>query len=431
MLGQSGHFLFQMMLFWTLGSEHFGRIGLAHVLFQSIIFIADLGYSTFFLRIPVSSANWLSAWRVSLGLRLLAILILYSSSVLFWHFRYGADDFAFEYLLWCGLPALFATWNISSSLLADRKTILAFIVQQMPWIVVCLSFYFLFYLPGGDPGKIIKYASFSLGLGFFIQFLFCIKHSSSWLFLLPSFKFRNDRLLQSSVYLSIPSLLGVINERLTAFFLELLAPWFLSAFLLVTQLLSGISGALTQLNRVVISKFTGYISLSTHYSLWQQHFFLIVALTLFFVAVVAFFFPPFGNDVWKMQLLLIAYWVLAYFGGGVSAVMLANHQDRDLFRLVILGFGISMPLQLLAFHLESPIFLMVARVIGTLWMLYFGCKHAQLHGKWYGVGLSFIFCILVFSNNNYLILLTALACAVFAFFCIREIKLIKQKLNVN
>ncbi len=56
--GQIANLLFQLLLLQQLGQQLYAEVGLAHLLILSTLFIADLGYSTLFLRESPDAPGW-------------------------------------------------------------------------------------------------------------------------------------------------------------------------------------------------------------------------------------------------------------------------------------------------------------------------------------------------------------------------------------
>ena len=59
-IGQLANLAFQIVLLKTLGATTYAVVGLAHLLLLTLIFLADLGYASLFLREDRNASHWLA-----------------------------------------------------------------------------------------------------------------------------------------------------------------------------------------------------------------------------------------------------------------------------------------------------------------------------------------------------------------------------------
>ncbi|KAF1705797.1 hypothetical protein CSC70_13895, partial [Pseudoxanthomonas kalamensis DSM 18571] len=75
-LGQGCALLFQWLLLRRFGLQGYGDVGLAHLGLVTVLFLADLGCASLFLREDPAAPGWNARWRQALWHRLLATVVL-------------------------------------------------------------------------------------------------------------------------------------------------------------------------------------------------------------------------------------------------------------------------------------------------------------------------------------------------------------------
>lgn len=350
--GQAFNLAFQLLLLRALGAQDYGRVGLAHLAFTTLIFVCDLGYGLFFLRERPDAPQWQNTWRTALGHRLLATIIGFAGLLGFWLMRYGSSDIGLFYLLAVIPAALAALINFSASLLAAGQQAIGFTLQQIAWPVAALCFVIGEVLHLALPTPLLAGASISVG--YLVQAAVNLRVIARFdhgrqasALLLPRFGPGGQRILKASLTISLLGFLGVANDRLTAFLLEDTALSFLPAYLLLGQVLGGASGVLAQFNRLLVAhEADGHDSTSPVRIL---NGLLLTPMSLLFLLIVT----GCHAGCWKLQpawlqlgLPVLLDWTLSAIGGCMAAVLIGRHMENKLARVILLGVSFSIVAQL-------------------------------------------------------------------------------------
>jgi hypothetical protein len=383
--GQMFNLGFQLLLLRALGQQEYGRVGLAHVTFLTILFVGDLGYGLFFLREPPRSDRWRMLWRLALGHRLIATTLMFAVVMLFWIVRYGTSDAGLIYLAATGMAALAALVNLSAPLLAAGRNVSGFALQQIAWPVATCCFalvwsaHMLTLSPVLLAGECVCVGYLLQAMANLVVFRSFIRNGESAAsgftlrfgdLLVPSVGRGGGRMLMDSLHISVLGFLGVINERLTAFLIENLASGFLPAYLLLGQALGGASGALAQFNRLLVAgEADGHDGPTAIYVLRG----LLLAPMSLLCLVVSL---TCSGDCWnvpaqwvQLALPVLFDWTIAGVGGAIAAILIGRHQERQLARALATGVAVSIAAQLSGAWLGSPDVVLWARITGGVVVL--------------------------------------------------------------
>lgn len=385
--GQIANLLFQLLLLQQLGQSLYAEVGLAHLLVLSTLFIADLGYSSLFLRESPDEPGWNMRWRQALLHRLTLTLLLDALAVLGWLVTQGADSDGFAYLL-SALPAtLFGLVNYSAPLLAQGRRNTGFLLQQVAWptALTASAILLLAEIPLGA-----SLAGALMSLGFAAQAIFNLLIFGRPQLLLPSIGKHESSMMGSALQLSMMGIAGTLHERLTPFLIAQLAPSFTATYLLLGHALNGASGIFNQFNRLVLveakgsgSRWAGYLSTLLLAGLALASLMLLTVRTLW----------PDIAPLQTLNLLLpvLMGWTFITLGGLASALAIGRGQERQLLRIVIVGLLVSAFVQFSALAFESATSLLWGRaliMLGVTLITLHLCQHT----------LSFSSCLLLLST---------------------------------
>lgn len=366
--GQAFNFLFQVLLLRLLGGEQYGPVGLAHLLLVTVIFLADLGYASLFLRDPPSSPGWAERWREAFGHRLLATLLLDLAIVAGWGLFDDLSGAGGLYLL----GVLPATWlgliNYSAPLLAEGRRLQGLALAQIAWPASCLLWLLTTHLPLAPALE----AALAVSGGFLLQATVQLAVMRQPRLLLPIWTLRSE-LLRAAMHMSATTVVGTLHDRLTPFLLAPLAPSFLPSYLLLGHLLAGLSGVCSQASRLLIT-----LPPEGAGATWTMRLASLVLLaTLAGVLLgggLLAAWPVLPYEHWPLMIPALLSWCFSSSGGFLAALMIAARRERLLAQVVISGLLASAAAQLAGYALESPDLLLWSRVFGTAAILAYSLR---------------------------------------------------------
>jgi len=338
-------------------------VGLAHLGLTTVLFLADLGYASLFLREESATPEWEARWRQALRHRLLATLALDLAWVVAagWSWRWRGEGFGYVLAV---LPAtLFGLVGYSAPLLAQGRRLQGFAVQQVAMPVAILAWLLLRPLPGcGGGGG----AGIAVSIGYLVQALVNTAVFAAPLRLLWPQRGKGRRLLGTAVQLSLLGIVGTLHDRLTPLLLATVAPAFLPMYLFLGYLINGASGVFNQFNRLLLAE-----AASEAGRRWAQ---LLISLVLGGAALGALLLPL-ATDAWgsaaQRAWLPWATPVLAggatvLLSGVLSALLIGLHRERTLLRLLLVGLLCSALLQMAAAAWSAPQLLLWGRLLCLL-----------------------------------------------------------------
>lgn len=387
-LGQSANFLFQLRLLDQLGPLQYGETGLAHLLLVTLIFLADLGYSTLFLRETGGSASWRDLWRCALGHRLLATLALLVSTLFAWQL-WGSAGASHEYLMWAAPACVFALFNYSSPMIAEGRRLAGLLVAQVAWPTALIVWLLL---PLSLPLPVAARAGLAFTLGYLLQALVsvaCSRQLHIWLPLVGKGQ------IGAALRLSLIGVCGTLHERLTPFLLAPLAPAFLPLLLILNHLLSGLSGVQAQLARLFMPAADTVpgrhrIIDAASLLLWGS------ALALLAITLSQGLRLFVEQRVWlQPAAILVLAWGISASSGFLATLLISARREGSLLKLLMTGMTGSSLLQAGAAWIGSADAVLWARLIGVAFMVAWLLKLLKLRPGawgWTALGLSLLVC---------------------------------------
>lgn len=366
-LGQASNFLFQLALLKAFGMGGYGAVGLAHLLVLTILFVGDLGYSSTFLREDPAEIGWELRWRQALMHRLVLTILLDCLAVLVWTGLYDTASDGFGYLLGALPTTLLGLVNYSAPLLAQRRQPQGILVQQMAWPCALLGLWLLNRrdISGFLAGSIVS-------IGFFLQAIGNVVIFGRLRLLWPQFKCSKQGwgMLRSALHISLMGVAGTLHDRLTPFLLAQIAPAFLPIYLLIGQLLNGVSGVFNQFNRLLLVRAKS--SAGMH---WTMILATLISLCMaigfqLLLGVVSSWGTP-QEQAWLGLLFpVLLAWVGSTVGSMLAAILIGRGLERELLRLILTGLLGSTILQMLALSFESPEGLLWGRLLAITGMVW-------------------------------------------------------------
>ncbi len=361
--GQVANFVFQLLLLDQLGPSQYGEAGLAHLALITLIFLADLGYSSLFLREVRSSINWQHTWRYALGHRLFATLVLLAVVTLGWQV-WGSTGAGRDYLFWAIPACLFALVNYSSPMIAEGRSLAGLLVAQVAWPSALLIWWLLPAESGLSPAAT---AGLAFSLGYLAQALTSLacsrRHLSLWL---PK---AGKGQIGAALHLSLIGICGTLHDRLTPFLLAPLAPGFLPLLLILNHIMSGLSGIQAQLARLLLPgadtpQGQRKIVNSASLLMWATVVALLIGILLQDLPMLA------EQRQWLAPAAtLVLAWGVSASSGFFATSLIGARQEKPLLRVLMAGMICSALLQICAAWIGSADYLAGARLLGMLAML--------------------------------------------------------------
>ncbi|ADX45019.1 hypothetical protein Acav_1097 [Paracidovorax avenae ATCC 19860] len=362
-LGQGCTLLFQWLLLRQFGMHGYGVVGLAHLGLLTVLFLADLGYASLFLREDPASAGWAVRWRQALWHRLLATLVLDLAWVAGAWWQWHGQGAGFAYLL-AVLPAtLLGLVGYSAPLLAQGRRLAGFCVQQVAMPVAIVAWLALRDQPGWEGGM---GAGMAVSLGYLVQAIANMAVFGAQPGLLRPALNGGGPMLGAALRLSALGITGTLHDRLTPFLLASVAPAFLPVYLFLGYLVNGASGVFNQFNRLLLAD-----ARNDPAARWTRALVsLVLGLSalgaqLLLLAVAAWGTP--AQQVWlPWAMPVLAAGAVVLFSGVLSAQLIGRHRESALLRILVCGLVCSALLQLAAAAWPAPLMLLWGRLLCVL-----------------------------------------------------------------
>lgn len=358
-LGQVANFIFQLRLLDQLGAPVYGSVGLAHLLLISLIFLADMGYSSLFLREPRDSADWNHTWKCALGHRMIATLALLAIAVIGWAI-WSDDAPSLDYLTYAAAGCLFAQFNYSAPMIVEGKRLRGLLVAQTAWPCALVTWWLIQQATALSPAAS---AGLAVSLGYLAQAIIsilCSRQLQLW------FPRMGKGQLNSAFHLSLLGVWGTLHDRLTPFLLAPLAPSFLPFFLILNHILSGLSGVIAQFSRLLLpeakqSQGSANVLSSASLALWGT------AATLLLVSLLSNIDLLSSHIAWlELGVIVLLAWGIATSSGLLTLLLISAQQEQPLTKVLGIGMVFSTLLQVLAAWIGDSNYLLWARTIGLL-----------------------------------------------------------------
>lgn len=357
--GQVANLLFQLYLLKLIGAAEYGTVGLAHLLLITLIFLADLGYSSLFLREPIRTADWQCGWRCALGHRLIATLVLLALAITGW-LLFGSEGSSRHYLLSAAPACVFAQFNFSSPTIAAGQRLTGLLLGQIAWPAALLCWWMLH---SNLSLAATTTAGLSVSLGYLLQAIANIAYSRRAILWLPLPGKGN---IGAAMHLSIMTVCGTLHDRLTAFLLAPLAPSFLPFYLILNHIISGLSGIQAQLSRLLLAEAAsqqGHLKIVSVASLltWATANVLLAGLLIQDLT------PSMEHRYWlALSAIVVMIWSLSAASGFLTLLLISARLERYFLRPFLIALGASVLLQVLATWTGDGAYLLWARLLAGL-----------------------------------------------------------------
>lgn len=388
-LGQLSNFLFQLRLLDQLGPSQYAEAGLAHLLLITLIFLADLGYSSLFLREVRDSANWRQLWRYALGHRLLATFVLLAVSMLVWP-SWGGTGASQDYLIWAAPACVLALFNYSSPMIAEGRRLAGLLVAQVAWPVALMIWLLL---PTSLLISPAAKAGLAFSLGYLIQALLSMACSRQLRIWLP---LAGKGHIGAAMRMSMIGISGTLHDRLAPFLLAPLVPSFMPWLLILNHVLSGLSGIQAQLARLLMPKADTAAGKSrildaASLLLWATPLMLLSITLLQGMHLFA------EQRLWLQPVaLLVLAWGISASSGLFAILLIRLRREGPLLKLMVAGTTGSALLQLVAAWNGSVDGVLWARVLGMVVIAAGLLSLLELRVSawgWTACGLSLLACV--------------------------------------
>lgn len=358
-LGQVANLLFQLLLLRQLGAAAYGVVGLAHLLLMTLIFLADLGYASLFLREDRRASHWLYTWRCAVAHRLIATVVLLGLALPVW--RWWSDDLAAQQYLFSAAPAcLLALFNFSAPLIVGGQRLKGLLAAQIAWPAALLLWWLLSASLTLPPAVA---AGLAVTLGYLVQAIANIAFSGRlrlWLPLLGKGQ------MAAAVHLSTLGVMGTVHDRLTPFLLAPLAPSYMPVYLLLNHVLGGLSGVQGQVSRLLLgdagdahgrARIVAVASLLS----WGTVNLVVLGSLLQGLGLAT------EQRQWlALSTLVVMTWGLSAASGFLTLLLIGARREGQFVRPFCLGLSVSALVQLTAAWLGEASYLLWARLVGVL-----------------------------------------------------------------
>lgn len=437
---QGINLVIQLLLVRALGTAEFGVLGVVQLCVTALIFVAELGTPSYFIRAASTRENWGDEWRMSVryrrGLVCIGILLLLG----YGYGRQGFNTEGVEYLL-ATIPAmLLSASNPAPILIAQAHTRRAAIGLVVLWgSYALLATAALQLLPNADLPLALG-AAFSVGyaaMGIFYR------QGIRWPDRGETATKDTLRAMRKSTFIVwLPGLLGTAYGLQLTFMVEHMAPILLTYFILGNQILQGISGINNQLQRSLLSVMSIHHHQETHeegrqllHSLCtlaaMGALAMVLALMATLLATGAWLNEPVILDESRYFSMMLADRFLGLVGAFLVTALVACHREGLVLRTIVYTYGTSMLLQWgLAEAGVALLPILLLRLVTILLQMAAFYRALALRPSWIAaLGLSLTlamgaFHFTPFSGGlaSFSCLMAALACVLTAYRRYRQVK---------
>lgn len=397
-LAQGVNFLVQLALVYHLGKDGFSSIGLAQMCVVAVMFAAELGTGSYFIREASQRTDWQQEWRRASVVRS-GVAGLFAAALLGgWLLYYPGDRQGFHYLL-AALPAmLLSVRNPTPLLIAQGKAWAAGLGLVLQWCSYAVFVAFAVgLLPEAQLGHGIGAAYTA---GYVLALLFLSRRVTWHQSDAPVDPAAYRRMAKSSAMICVLALCGTAYGLMLTFIAKHLAPEVLVYFILGSQVMQGMSGLNLQLQRVLLAALASRHGLAVD-SLallgpvyrFCSGLMMAVMLGIFGALLLAAHWMQDAALLGDMPVLclLMAEGLLGMLGAFLSTGFLASHREPLLFRVMLRFYVLGMVGQLLLAVWTGDLVMIqlmrIALAAAQMLILYrlLGQKLAKL--PWIGVGI--------------------------------------------
>ncbi len=418
-VAQGINFLLQLWFLRMLGHAMFGQLGIAQLCVVSLIFIAEFGMPSYFIRHIHGNPSWGKLWQLACRFRRTVAVGSTACLLLFLHFHYPGQSFGVHYVLAAIPGILLAACNPTPILIAQHKNQSPAVGLLCLWVVCGVSSVIVLHFVA--PADSSYWLGSCLSLGYAAQYIY-LRLQVTWdtAPTMPDRVAVRHMVRQSSI-IWFPAVIGTLYSLLLPLIVESTQIEMLPYFLIGMQILQGISGMNMQLQRLLLPIFLGAPRRGdgTNSSLNSTIFSLFAllvsasitgALTLFFAVRLLHPNAALAGDSIYFFLLGVE-WIMAIIGSFLITALLAQHRENFIFTLTISSYIVGMALQLAATMLwHSLLVVMAIRITAS--MLQIGLSH-RATGIRISKAATVTMCILVLigvahiGEQHYVLLMSA------------------------
>ncbi|MBF0093584.1 MAG: hypothetical protein HQL34_03465 [Alphaproteobacteria bacterium] len=336
----------QLVMIRALEAPAFGSIGLALVAVNTVCFLGELGYGSYFLREAARNENWIDPWRHALGLRL--IVLIPSSCAAFLALHWSAPEpSAAAIVLATAAPGILGSAMSPAPLLFGqgrrgaacagilaRAGLQAILIVSAAWV---------------QPERMALWAGVAFSSGVLLQVLSGRVCGLSWDVMRPIFAFRPPE--ATALRLWTLSLVGTLNDRVLPFVLGAAHPDILAPALILVQVLQAMAGVGSQVDRVLVP------TLSTPQAeirgpdggeLLRRAIVLVSAFGLVFAAGLATLAWALLPGTQLSVAILVGEWAAVLLGGFAFALAYSKGAERPVAAFMVRVLPLSILLQVAA-----------------------------------------------------------------------------------
>ncbi len=350
--GQGVNFLLQLFILHALGKAHFGLLGIAQLSVYAVIFIAELGMPSYFIREARLRHDWRQEWRRACLYRLCFVTAVAVLLMAFGHHYFIGKGFGFRYLVGA-LPGMFLSVFLPTPLLLgqNRSKIVAYSIP-LQWLVIGSLSLLTLLLELPQPGF---WLGIDFSAGYLVQLVFQ-RMAVVWPALVtPANPAWNRDMLRRCLFIWVPALFGTLYTLLLTYAIEELRPPIIAYFVLFNQIMQGVSGINMQVQRILLPAFAGNHLDAQPAPLATQALGLLETIVLLIViGTLGMFFvmAVFGSDAAVLNethyfCLILVEWMISLIASFMMTSLLATHREYFISRVMVATYTVSMAVQIM------------------------------------------------------------------------------------
>ncbi len=334
----------------------------------TLLFLGELGFTPLLVRLAATGGDWPSAWRKALTPKLIVTPLTLTLALSYWGLTQGLASPGALCLLATAPGLLAAAFNLTPILYALGAGRRAAIATYLRWAIFGAGVATALQIQDPQAAALLVGGGFSAGL---IAQGRLAAHALRLppLTMRPTLRGWRDHTAFAAGRLYLMMLVAALHDRAPAFLIEAAAPRLLASALLLTQLLSGITGLLTQLDRVILPilsrrreepEWRGLVKrLSLCWQIPGAAFALLAAAGLFLIPENR---APGLTAATPILLLLLAEWLLSLESASLSAAVIAGGRDGAMARNGVLLLTLGLVAQAALFPFISLPMLLTTRI---------------------------------------------------------------------
>lgn len=361
----------QTLLLAGLGAALYADIAFAMVIAISALYLGELGYSSEFLRARTPEERQ-SAWRIANFHRLSVGMFMAGALLAVWTLIYGPDAPGTLFLLLAAPGLVLNGFNALPLLYGTERPRLAALSIHARWLVHGGGMAAAAALQG-PVAALACGAAFSLGI--MAQLLTQIAGGVRPGDLLPTPSLAFTATVRSAGSIWLLGLLGILSDRLVFILFEAHRPEMMAVILLLLQITGGISGLVTQVERIAVPLLSNRAGerprLARHLRQTVRAGYGLMQATGLIVLWVLWHEQTLSMAGACLIILLLAEWMTRGTGSAVYWQALAEGRHPRFLAGQAIIQPVSLALQVLAaslLSLEAALIIRVVTAVGTLFM---------------------------------------------------------------